>query len=112
MVDRKKGGKSEPGKDGEDFAMEHIVQDHEKRIIALEKGQEELKNGMLKIENTVLSEGREQRSMLNKMIQYSFEDKQHKRDNNVKLKQLKWTTISGVVSSGGILYLIVERIFG
>ncbi|MDJ1631059.1 hypothetical protein QNN00_14620 [Bacillus velezensis] len=41
--------------------MEHIVQDHEKRIVALEKGQEELKNGMLKIENTVLSEGRERK---------------------------------------------------
>ncbi|MCY9198921.1 hypothetical protein MOE86_20035 [Bacillus atrophaeus] len=112
MQEGKKGGKSEPGKGGEDFAMEHMVQDHEKRIIALEKGQEELKNGMLKIENTVLNEGREQRGMLQQMIQYSFEDKQHKRENSIKLDQLKWTTISGIVSSGGILYLIIEKVFG
>lgn len=106
----KRGGNSKPGKAGEGFAMELVVQDHEKRIIALEKGQEELKNGMLKIENTVLAEGREQRGMLQQMIQYSFEDKQHKRENSSKLDQLKWTTISGIVSSGGIVYLILEKL--
>ncbi|MGG1014863.1 hypothetical protein ABE169_06750 [Bacillus subtilis] len=106
----KRGSNSEPGKAGEGFAMELVVQDHEKRIIALEKGQEELKNGMLKIENTVLAEGREQRGMLQQMIQYSFEDKQHKRENSSKLDQLKWTTISGIVSSGGIVYLILEKL--
>ncbi|AYK64147.1 MULTISPECIES: hypothetical protein [Bacillus subtilis group] len=95
---------------GNGTALDLVVQDHEKRIVALEKGQEELKNGMLKIENTVLAEGREQRGMLQQMIQYSFEDKQHKRENSSKLDQLKWTTISGIVSSGGILYLILEKL--
>ncbi|WP_179288111.1 hypothetical protein [Terribacillus saccharophilus] len=39
-------------------------------------------------ENTVLAEGREQRAIISQVIQYSFDDRQHKRENTTKLKQL------------------------
>lgn len=93
-------------------SMNEIVQDHERRIVILEKNFEEMKNGMLKIENTVLAEGREQRAMLSQVIQYSFDDRQHKRENTTKLKQLTWTTLSSILGTGGVVFLIIQWLLG
>ncbi|MFP7480182.1 hypothetical protein [Terribacillus saccharophilus] len=101
-----------PGTSEVNTPMNEIVQDHERRIVLLEKTVEKMENGMLKIENTVLAEGREQRAMLQEVIKYSFDDQQHKRDNKTKLKQLTFTTISSLLGTGGVVFLIIQWLLG
>jgi len=92
--------------------VNEVVQDHERRIVILEQNVEEMRTGILKIENTVLAEGREQRNMLQQVIKYSFDDQQHKRDNTTKLKQLRWTTLSSILGTGGVVFLIIQWLLG
>ncbi|PAF38463.1 hypothetical protein CHH58_03245 [Terribacillus saccharophilus] len=91
--------------------MNELVQDYERRIVSFEKKFEEMKNGMLKIENSVLAEGREQRAML-QLVKYSFDDRQHKRDNITKLKQIRWTTVSSILGTGRVVFLNIQWILG
>lgn len=81
--------------------MHEIVQDHERRIVELERNQAELKNGMLRIENTVLQESSKQTDLLNKLIDHHF-------SNKSELIKSKGLVISSLIGSGGILVLFVQ----
>ncbi|WP_025907733.1 hypothetical protein [Priestia flexa] len=84
------------------------VEDHERRIVELEKNHYEMKNGMLRIENTVLQEGKEQKQLLNTLLDHFFTERKEIRANKVKLSELRWTTIVGLLGSGGALLILLE----
>ncbi|MEK4026278.1 hypothetical protein ABZ756_13865 [Mammaliicoccus sciuri] len=99
--------------------MESIVQDHEKRILELEKNYSEVKKEITvvqtsqsKIENMIYTQNTEQRelidrhqkeqtNMLNTLLGHTLGIKQ---DNN---KQ-KWHLIGALVGGGGLLFLLIE----
>ncbi len=99
--------------------MESIVQDHEKRILALEQNYSEVKKEMtavqtsqLEIKGVLLKEGQEQKELINK--QRVEQDKLFqqlightlgiKQNNNNK----KWELILAVLGGGGFVYGIIE----
>ena len=106
--------------------MENMVQDHEKRIIALEQNYSEVKKEMnavqasqSKIENMLYSQNteqkqlieghqKEQKDLLNTLLSHTLGIK---KNNNLKKWEILGTVIGGVVSGGGILYLIIEVVF-
>jgi hypothetical protein len=86
----------------------NILQDHEKRITDLEKNYAEVKkdlavvnNSQLRMETTLLNESREQKILLNKLIDHQF------GLNKLNLAG-KWQFWAATVGSGGVLYLILE----
>ncbi|KAB2491755.1 hypothetical protein [Priestia endophytica] len=88
--------------------MHEIVQDHERRISDLEHRYDTLEhkitsveNGQIRVENTILNEGKENRAMLTKLIDHQFEIKKI----NVSSKWQLWTS---VFSAGGVFYLLFE----
>ena len=103
--------------------MESMVQDHEKRIIALEQSYSTLSNkmqavetGQMRIENTLLRESQEQKELINK--QRSEQDElfgtlvEHtlgiKKTNNTKRWELFVIVAGGLVSGGGILFALFQ----
>jgi hypothetical protein len=81
--------------------LDEIVQDHEKRIIELEKNSLLVNNTLLKVENTLLTESRETRALLNKMIEKQF--------GLAKINLAKkWEFWFAIVGSGGILYAVLD----
>lgn len=91
--------------------MHEIVQDHERRIVELEKNHTEMKNGMLRIENTVLQEGKEQKQILNKLMDHFFDERKDVRNNKVKLSEVRWSTIAGLLGGGGVFALLIQWLF-
>lgn len=88
--------------------MQEMVQDHEARIINLEHRYDVLEHkmtavehGQIRVENTILTEGKESRAMLSKLIDHQFEIKKI----NVTSK---WQLWANIFSAGGILYLLFE----
>lgn len=75
------------------------VQDHERRIVELERNQAELKNGMLRIENTVLQESSTQKELLNKLVEHHFGIKTKMLDSKTKI-------VLGLLGSGGLASFI------
>lgn len=92
----------------EEAAMHEIVQDHERRIVELEKNHTEMKNGMLRIENTVLQEGKEQKQLLNKLMDHFFDERKDVRNTKIKLTEIRWSTIAGLLGGGGGLALLIQ----
>jgi hypothetical protein len=88
--------------------MEDRLDDHEKRISDLEKNQYEMRNSMLRIENTVLSEGKEQKQLLNKLLDHFFEDRKDVRNVKVRLSEIRWTTLVGLFGTGGAIALVIN----
>ena len=87
-----------------------IVEDHEKRIMALEDQQSKMllemktiQSSQYKIENTVLNEGKEQKALLNKLLTYHLDMNKTKISNR---HQLMLTFFGG----GGTLYFIFELV--
>lgn len=116
--------------------MERMVQDHEKRIINLEEGQTQLqqsqaetneavkaiqkendsnRHSMLKLENTVLQSNKEQKELLNKLIDYSLNTSTKEKEREYDLKKInlvnKWQVALTLVGSGSILILIIQLLF-
>ena len=101
--------------------MERIVQDHEQRIISLEKSYSDMQQkmqsvetGQLRIEKTLLEEGKEQKYLINKqreeqdklfkeMIKHTLGIKQN---NNVQV----WKLLGAMAGGGGILFLLFEQL--
>lgn len=99
--------------------MENMVQDHEKRIIALEQNYSEVKRDIAavqtsqsKIENMLYTQNTEQKELIDK---HQKEQKNlldtlliHtlgiKKDNN----KHKWEVLLTAFGGGGIVYLIIE----
>lgn len=99
--------------------MEMIVQDHERRITqaeieikTLKESQLELKNGMLRVETTVLQEGQGQRKKLeevqDKLMNHFFGERTEIRSNKARLAEVKWTTIAGLLGGGSAIALGVQ----
>lgn len=95
--------------------MYEIVQDHERRLTTveervhkLEENQLEMKNGFLRVENTVLQEGKEQKHLLNKLMDHFFEERKDNRSNKVKLSEVRWTTIAGLLGGGGAVAVFTQ----
>lgn len=88
--------------------MQHMVQDHEKRIIKLEQNYSEVQreltnvqNSQLRTENTVLSESREQKDLLNRLLDHVLGAQKF---NLTK----KWQLILAIFGGGGIFYAIIQ----
>jgi hypothetical protein len=88
--------------------MHEIVQDHERRISDLEHRYDTLEhkitsveNGQIRVENTILTEGKENRAMLSKLIDHQFEIKKINLTN-------KWQLWMNIFSAGGVGYVLFE----
>lgn len=103
--------------------MENMVQDHEKRILELEKNYSEVKKEITvvqtsqsKIENMLykqnmeqkeLIEGHqvEQKALLDTLLTHTLGIK---KDNNKQKWHIIGSVAGGIFTGGGILYLILE----
>ncbi|MGM9925218.1 MAG: hypothetical protein ACI35R_13315 [Bacillus sp. (in: firmicutes)] len=101
--------------------MEKIVQDHEQRIISLEKSYSDMQQkmqsvetGQLRIEKTLLEEGKEQKHLINKqreeqdqlfreLVTHTLSIKQN---NNMQI----WKLLGAMVGGGGVLYILIEQL--
>ncbi|ASN69133.1 hypothetical protein 7F23_20 [uncultured Caudovirales phage] len=108
--------------------MESIVQDHEKRILALEQNYGEVKQELtsvktsqLEIKGTLLEEGQKQRELINKqreelegqrkeqkelMQQLLTHTLGIKKNNNINI----WKLALAIVGGGGFLYAVIDLI--
>ncbi|PTY76932.1 hypothetical protein B5V89_16520 [Heyndrickxia sporothermodurans] len=113
----------------EGSAMESIVQDHEKRILALEKNYADLTNkmqavetGQLRIEKTLLEEGKEQKNLINE--QKSLINKQREEqeallnrliEHTLNIKQnssnKRWDLALAIFGGGGLIFGVLSLIF-
>lgn len=113
---------------------EEKINNHEERIIELEKIDkkheerlQKLEEQSLKLENTVLSESKETRTVLREqtgklftLVESAMGFQSAKSAQNHELKMLKWNTLSTVflkisggclalLSSGGALYYVIQH---
>lgn len=84
-----------------------VLQDHESRITNLEREFTNLEKGMLRIENTVMSEGKEQRSLINKMLENQFQLNKRKLTSSEKVK-IATISMVGTILGGGALVGIIS----
>lgn len=84
-----------------------VLQDHESRITNLEREFTNLEKGMLRIENTVMSEGKEQRSLINKMLENQFQLNKRKLTSSEKVK-IATISMIGTILGGGALVGIIS----
>jgi acetolactate synthase regulatory subunit len=110
----------------EEVQMESIVQDHERRIVELEKQAVENKNQYLRLENTVMQSSRSTENLLNKVLdkvldlravetqqEHEFRTAENQQEHDlaktrtVSRKEI-WLAIFG---SGGLAAAIVTGIF-
>ncbi|WP_312093811.1 hypothetical protein [Niallia sp.] len=101
--------------------METIVQDHEQRILKLEQSYSDLKSqlvsvetGQLRIERTLLDEGREQKKLLAEQRKEQKELMDQLIAHTLGIKQTnsnkKWELALAIVGGGGFLYAVVDLI--
>lgn len=88
--------------------MEAMVQDHEKRIISLEQNYSEVQrelttvqNSQLRTENAVLNESRDQKELLNKLLEHVLGTQKF---NLTK----KWQLILAMFGGGGLFYALIQ----
>ena len=88
--------------------MQDMVQDHEKRIISLEQNYSEVQrelttvqNSQLRTENTVMSESREQKVLLNRLLDHVLDARKF---NLTK----KWQLILAIFGGGGAFYAVIQ----
>ncbi len=106
--------------------MESIVQDHEQRILELEKNYNEVKKeitvvqtSQAKIENMIYKQNTEQRELINKHQKEQSKMFNVLLEHTLGIKKVdakeKWKLAGVLVGSGGLLYAIFEflqRILG
>ncbi|WP_182104274.1 hypothetical protein [Niallia taxi] len=108
--------------------MESIVQDHEKRILALEQNYSEVKKELtavqtsqIEIKGTLLEEGQKQRELINEQRKEIKEQRKEqkglmdqliahtlgiKKNNNTKV----WELALAILGGGGFLYAVIDLI--
>lgn len=99
--------------EGEVKNVDAILQDHEKRIVVLEHGYQHvsdkltsLESGMLRVENTVLSEGRENRALVKTMLENQFQLNKKKLTSSEKVKVALISTFGTILGGGAIVGII------
>lgn len=99
----------------EGITMEEVVQDHEKRITVLEEQYRqvgiklnEVEKGQYRLENTVTSEFRENRGLLNRLIENQFKLDKQKMTGREKIILAIIALFSGGIGAGGIVTLILQ----
>ncbi len=90
--------------------MQDMVQDHEKRIISLVQNysdvQRELtnvQNSQLRTENIVMSESREQKELLNKLLDHVLDARKF---NLTK----RWQLTLAIFGGGGVFYALIQLV--
>ncbi len=102
--------------------LEERVDNHEGRIKALEDYQkeqeklnQEIKTQLLATENTVLKESGKQQDLVQKLLDHVLEedkeDRKTSRDSKTYTQQQIWKLAVALAGSGGLLYLLLEKIF-
>jgi uncharacterized protein YeeX (DUF496 family) len=105
----------------EDTDMERMVQDHEKRILALEQNYSEVKKEMtavqtsqLEIKGVLLKEGQDNRQLLNDQQKEQRELFQQLMKHTLGIKannnNKKWELALAIVGGGGFLFLLIQYI--
>lgn len=99
----------------EGITMEEVVQDHEKRITVLEEQYRqvgiklnEVEKGQYRLENTVTSEFRENRGLLNRLIENQFKLDKQKMTGREKIILAIIALFSGGIGAGGIVTLVLQ----
>lgn len=95
----------------ESIGTDQILKDHENRIQTLEKNYDQMQrdiaqiqNGQLRIETTFLQESRDQKNLLNKLIDQKFDlDKTNLTS--------RWKFILTACGSGGIFVVVLLALF-
>lgn len=99
--------------------MESIVQDHEKRILALEQNYSEVKKEMtavqtsqLEIKGVLLKEGQDNRQLLNDQQKEQRELFQQLMQHTLGIKATnnnkKWELVLAIFGGGGFLFLLFQ----
>ena len=90
--------------------MQDMVQDHEKRIISLEQNYSEVQreltnvqNSQLRTENAVLNESRDQKELLNKLLEHVLGTQKF---NLTK----KWQLVLAMFGGGGVFYALIQLV--
>lgn len=103
-------------------SMEELVQDHEKRITILEKNYanfeiklntvetklDTVEKGQYRVENTVTAEFRENRGLLNRLIENQFKLDKQKLSSKEKIILAAVSLLSGGLGAGGIVSLVLH----
>ena len=99
--------------EGEVKKVDTILQDHEKRIVILEHGYQHvndkltsLESSMLRVENTVMREGQEQRSLIKTMLENQFKLNKSKLTSSEKVKIALITTLGTILGGGAIVGIV------
>lgn len=106
----------------EGLTLEKKVENHEERLQILEKyrvEQEklntEIRNQLTVTENTVLKESSKQQEMTQKLIDHVLENdtfsRQSANDRKNFTQQQIWKVAGVLAGSGGLLYLLIEKLF-
>lgn len=101
--------------------METIVQDHEQRILKLEQSYSDLKSqlvsvesGQLRIERTLLEEGREQKKLLDDQRKEQKDLMDQLIEHTLGIKKTnsnkKWELALAIFGGGGFLYVLIDLI--
>ncbi|GKU81190.1 hypothetical protein [Niallia sp. NCCP-28] len=108
--------------------METIVQDHEKRILALEQNYGEVKKELTSVQTiqmetkgTLLEEGQKQRELINKQREEIDQQRKEQKElmgqlinHTLGIKKnnnnMLWKVLIAFVSGGGVLYTIFDLI--
>ena len=103
------------------LTLEKQVENHEERILVLEKQREEqeklnaeIRTQLFATENTVLKESGKQQEMTQKLLDHVLDNdtvsRQSANDRKVYTQQQIWKVAGILAGSGGILYLLAEKL--
>lgn len=87
---------------------ENRISDLEKNYITLENKINVVENGLYRVENTVVAEFREQRGLLNRLIENQFKLDKHKMTGKQKIQLALISLLSGGLGAGGIVTLVLH----
>ena len=105
----------------EGLTLEKQVENHEERLLVLEKQREEqeklnaeIRTQLMATENTVLKESGKQQEMTQKLLDHVLTSdtvsRQSVNDRKVYTQQQIWKVAGILAGSGGILYLLAEQL--
>lgn len=95
--------------------IEQVINDHENRLKKVETGIENLtkemttmQNSQIKLENTVMKEGRDTREILNKLLDHFFKTDTQKLDMKKEVKLKIIATVGSLLGAGGAVTMLVQ----